>query len=113
MCRRPHSSLPHHKTLTQHRTLLQPSRAFRSCGTAFFHWGCLQVENDTIAHPFFFNFSGGFNLNYLKKELGKTNPDLVNHIEAWFKADKKRKKAVEKDYAVMLEAVEDYYTTKI
>lgn len=76
-------------------------------------WGCLQVENDTIAHPFFFNFSGGFNLNYLKKELGKTNPDLVNHIEAWFKADKKRKKAVEKDYAVMLEAVEDYYTTKI
>ncbi len=70
MCRRPHSSLPHHKTLTQHRTLLQSSRAFRSCGTAFFHWGCLLVEN-------------------------------------------KRKKAVEKDYAVMLEAVEDYYTTKI
>ena len=27
--------------------------------------------------------------------------------------ENKRKKAVEKDYAVMLEAVEDYYTTKI
>ncbi len=75
-------------------------------------WTCLQVENDTIAHRYFFNMSGGFNLNYMKKELGKTRPELVNHIEAWFKADKKRKKAVEKDYAVMLEAVEDYYNTK-
>ncbi len=70
MCRRPHSSLPHHKTLTQHRTLLQPSPAVPSGGAAVFYGGCLLVEN-------------------------------------------KRKKAVEKDYAVMLEAVEDYYTTKI
>lgn len=75
-------------------------------------WGCLRVENDTICYPFFFDCEGGLNLKYLRKTLGKSRPELVDHIEQWFNADKKRKKALEKNYSLILEAVEDYYNAK-
>lgn len=75
-------------------------------------WGCLQVEDDSICYPFFFDCEGGLNLKYLRKTLGKNRPELVDHIEQWFKADKKRKKKLEKNYSFILEAVEDYYNKK-
>ncbi|WP_301196175.1 hypothetical protein [Duncaniella muris] len=75
-------------------------------------WGCLRVENDSICYPFFFDCEGGLNLKYLKKTLGKNRPELVAHIEQWFKDDKKRKKELEKNYSYILEAVEDYYNKK-
>lgn len=52
------------------------------------------------------------NLKYLKKTLGKNRPELVDHIEQWVKADKKRKKQLEKNYSLILEAVEDFYNKK-
>lgn len=62
-----------------------------------------------MAYPFYYEENGGFNLNVMKHGLGKSHPELFNHIEQWFKADKKRKKEVPDRWAVMLDAVEDYY----
>lgn len=75
-------------------------------------WGCLLLDNDSVACTFFFDKSGGLNLKFLKSYLSKRAPELYNHIDAWFKSDKNRKKALSKNYALILEAVEDYYRQK-
>lgn len=73
---------------------------------------CLKLDNDSIAYPFYYEENGGFNLRVMKYWMSKSNPELFNHIEQWFKADKKRKKEVPDRWAVMLDAVEDFYNTK-
>lgn len=71
---------------------------------------CLKLNNDSVAYPYFYTMNGGFNTRVMKHWLNKKNPGLYRHIEAWFKADKKRKKELEKRWSIMLDAVEDYYS---
>lgn len=94
--------------------IMRPSTSFIKGGS---YWikatqGCLKLKNDSIAYPFYFEYDTGLNLKFLKKTLGKNQPELVDHIEKWFKADKNRKRRLEKNYDVILEAVEDYYNKK-
>ena len=67
--------------------------------------------DNSVAYPFYYEENGGFNLSLMKHWMRKNNPELFDHIEQWFKADKKRKKEVTDRWAVMLDAVEDSYNT--
>lgn len=97
-----------------HARIIAPStrvyvkRGFREVWTDY-PLPCLKLEGDSVAYPFYYEENGGFNLNVMKHGLGKSHSELFNHIEQWFKADKKRKKEVPDRWAVMLDAVEDYY----
>lgn len=100
-----------HARIIAPTTRLNVKRGFRDVWTAY-PLPCLKLDNDSVAYPFYYEENGGFNLNVMKHWMSKNNPELFNHIEQWFKADKKRKKEVPDRWAVMLDAVEDYYNTK-
>lgn len=48
--------------------------------------------DNSVAYPFYYEENDGFNLSLMKHWMRKNNPELFDHIEQWFKADKKRKK---------------------
>lgn len=48
--------------------------------------------DNSVAYPLYYEENGGFNLSLMKHWMRKNNPELFDHIEQWFKADKKRKK---------------------
>lgn len=70
-----------------------------------------QTRQRQCSLSFYYEENGGFNLGVMKHWMRKNNPELFDHIEQWFKADKKRKKEVPDRWAVMLDAVEDFYNT--
>lgn len=99
-----------HARIIAPSTRLYVKRGFRDVWTVY-PLPCLKLDNDSIAYPFYYEENGGFNLSVMKHWMRENNPELFDHIEQWFKADKKRKKEVPDRWAVMLDAVEDFYNT--
>lgn len=73
---------------------------------------CIKFECDTVAYPFYYYDNGNFNISVMKHWLKKKNPELLKHIETYFKNDKKAKKKVGDDWTIMLDACEGYFTGK-
>lgn len=71
---------------------------------------CIKFECDTVAYPFYYYDNGNFNISVMKHWLKKKNPELLKHIETYFKNDKKAKKKVGDDWTIMLDACEGYFT---
>lgn len=99
-----------HARIIAPSTRLYVKRGFRDVWTVY-PLPCLKLDNDSVAYPFYYEENGGFNLGVMKHWMRKNNPELFDHIEQWFKADKRRKKEVPDRWAIMLDAVEDFYNT--
>ncbi|MDE6127019.1 MAG: hypothetical protein K2G30_08690 [Muribaculaceae bacterium] len=65
----------------------------------------VRFGNDSIAYPFYYpKQNGDFNIRLMKKELKDSRPGAAEYIEAYFKKNKKLRKQLPDNPALLLEA---------
>ena len=72
----------------------------------------IKFDCDSIAYPFYYYHNGNFNISVIKHWLNKSNPELYDYLNDYFKKNKKAKKEIGDRPEIMLEVYEEYLRTK-